>query len=408
MKKGLIVNILDVQNVSKFVGCREFQDFFNEMEGKKFIVTCDKNKVTIEATEIETANSTFFSFLQSLFLYSENFSFELAKYEEKDDCENSQEVEETGEVENEEVQSVSNESEAPEVSEEKSEEIIGSEEKIEPEKKPVVHGTPEIAAVTAEKPEEKREKTIKESLDEFHEKSSSFEEFVDSVSLWLGVTEIHKEFFKAICVLPISEEEWSYKTQLREALDKNNVQYKLSWFVGTSKLVKEHGGKFIDFIKMVRSYSEYFAGTTGKDENLEVADSQPLDTESTEKHQWKYGINILLANMDVNPEGSAAEIAENVTKVLVKTVKEGNGEEIEDTLKEKVVKTLQYTIESTEDTIDAESVIKKVLKLEDDEIFISLDISQFINDYVQKVTNTDEYVNLNDFLNEFKRAFGNK
>ena len=47
MKKGLIVNILDVQNVSKFVGCREFQDFFNEMEGKKFIVTCDKNKVTI-------------------------------------------------------------------------------------------------------------------------------------------------------------------------------------------------------------------------------------------------------------------------------------------------------------------------------------------------------------------------
>ena len=159
---------------------------------------------------------------------------------------------------------------------------------------------------------------------------------------------------------------------------------------------------------MVRSYSEYFAGTTGKDENLEVADSQPLDTESTEKHQWKYGINILLANMDVNPEGSAAEIAENVTKVLVKTVKEGNGEEIEDTLKEKVVKTLQYTIESTEDTIDAESVIKKVLKLEDDEIFISLDISQFINDYVQKVTNTDEYVNLNDFLNEFKRAFGNK
>lgn len=94
--------------------------------------------------------------------------------------------------------------------------------------------------------------------------------------------------------------------------------------------------------------------------------------------------------------------------MLVKTVKEGNGEEIEDTLKEKVVKTLQYTIESTEDTIDAESVIKKVLKLEDDEIFISLDISQFINDYVQKVTNTDEYVNLNDFLNEFKRAFGNK
>ena len=85
--------------------------------------------------------------------------------------------------------------------------------------------------------------------------------------------------------------------------------------------------KFIDFIKMDRSYSEYFAGTTGKDENLEVADSQPLDTESTEKHQWKYGINILLANMDVNPEGSAAEIAENVTKVLVKTVKEGNGEE---------------------------------------------------------------------------------
>ena len=93
MKKGLLVNILDVQNVSKFVGCREFHDFFIEMEWKKFIVTCDINKGTIDATEIETAYSTFFSFLQSLFLYSENFSFELAKYEEKDDCENSQEVE---------------------------------------------------------------------------------------------------------------------------------------------------------------------------------------------------------------------------------------------------------------------------------------------------------------------------
>ena len=111
--------------------------------------------------------------------------------------------------------------------------------------------------------------------------------------------------------------------------------------------------------------------------------------------------------MDVNPEGSAAEIAENTTKVLVKTVKEGNGEEIEDTLKEEVVNVLQYTIESVEDPIDVESVIKKVLKSEDDEDFVLLDISQFINTFAQKVTKTDEYVNLKDFLNEFKKAFVN-
>ena len=407
MKKGLIVNILDVQNVSKFVGCREFQDFLKEVDSQKFIVTYKKDKVTIKVTELETINSAFFGFLQSLFVYSENFSLELTKGEENNACENLQEVEETGEVENEEVQSGVNESEvAPEISEEKSEEIIGSEEKIEPEKKPVVSETTEMSAGAAKNP------TIKERLDEICEKSSSFEDFVDRVSLWIGVTETYKKFFKSLCVLPIDEEN-NYKRRLSEALTQNNVEYNPNWFMVISKIAKEHGGKFNDFLGKVRSYSEQFVETTGKDENvgenLDVSDSQPpLDTESTEKHQWKYGINILLANMDVNPEGSAAEIAENVTKVLVKTVKEGNGEEIEDTLKEKVVKTLQYTIESTEDTIDAESVIKKVLKLEDDEIFISLDISQFINDYVQKVTNTDEYVNLNDFLNEFKRAFGNK
>lgn len=405
MMKGIVVNILDGQNGFKFVECREFQDFLKEVDGQKFIVTYNKDKLTINVTELETIDSAFFGFLQSLFEHFENFSLELTKGEVNNTCENLQEVEETGEVENEEVQSEVNESEvALEVSEEKSEEIIGSEEKIEPETKPVVSETTEMPAETTKNP------TI-ERLNEICKKSSSFEDFVDRVSLWLGVTETYKEFFKFLCVLPIDEEN-NYKRRLSEALTQNNVEYNPNWFMVISKIVKEHGGKFNDFLGKVRSYSEQFVETTGKDENvgenLDVSDSQPpLDTESTEKHQWKYGINILLANMDVNPEGSAAEIAENTTKVLVKTVKEGNGEEIEDTLKEEVVKVLQYTIESVEDPIDVESVIKKVLKSEDDEDFVLLDISQFINTFAQKVTKTDEYVNLKDFLNEFKKAFVN-
>lgn len=367
MEKKLKVTIRN-GNLAEFIVSKKFRNFFGNTGINKIVKNADE--VTIEISELET-DITFFDFLRGLALNFESFSLELEPCEKV------------------ETDVALQTKEAPDAEKETVDEVH----------------------------EEKSPKTIKENLDELLEKSSSYEDFVERVSLWLGVTEKYKKFFKDLCLLPISGRGRSYKNQLIEAFDKNNEEHKPNWFAVVSKLIKEHGGEFIDFIKIVRSCSESFDVTTGEDENagenLEVSDIQPLDTESTEMHQWKYGIDRLLAtikDVDVKSEDFVTDVSKKVAEILTETVKEKGSvtvkEEDLETQKEQVTKILHYTIASTEDTFDVSTIIEKVLQPKDDETIIEMDISEFINQFIKWTTNTNEYVHLNDFLNEFKRAVG--
>lgn len=373
MEKKLKVTIRS-GNLAEFLVSKKFGNFFNNTGLNKKIVK-NAEEVTIEISELET-DITFFEFLRGLALNFESFSLEL------EPCEKVKTEVALQKGTSEPTKETPNAEKA--VSLENTQSV--SEKEIDDE----VH-------------EEKSPKTIKENLDELLENSSSFDEFVDRVSLWLGVTEKYKKFFKDLCLLPISGRGRSYKNQLIEAFDKNNEEHKPNWFAVVSKLVKEHGGELIDFLKIVRSYSENFTVTTGED--VDVSDIQPLDTE----HQWKYGIDRLLATIkyvDVVSDDFATDVSKKVTEILTETVKEKSSV----TVKEQVTKILHYTIASTEDTIDVKEIINKVLKPGDDEAndatIVEMEISKFINMFIQRTTNTNEYVSLNDFLDEFKRAVG--
>lgn len=383
MEKKLKVTIRS-GNLAEFLVSKKFGNFFNNTGLNKKIVK-NAEEVTIEISELET-DITFFEFLRGLALNFESFSLEL------EPCEKVKT----------EVALQKGTSEPPK-------------ETPNAEKAVSLENTQSVSEkeIDDEVHEEKSPKTIKENLDELLENSSSFDEFVDRVSLWLGVTEKYKKFFKDLCLLPISGRGRSYKSQLIEAFDKNNEEHKPNWFAVVSKLVKEHGGELIDFLKIVRSYSENFTVTTGED--VDVSDIQPLDTE----HQWKYGIDRLLATIkyvDVVSDDFATDVSKKVTEILTETVKEKSSvtvkEEDLETQKEQVTKILHYTIASTEDTIDVKEIINKVLKPGDDEAndatIVEMEISKFINMFIQRTTNTNEYVSLNDFLDEFKRAVGTK
>ena len=367
MEKKLKVTIRN-GNLAEFLVSKKFRNFFGNTGINKIVKNAEE--VTIEISELET-DITFFEFLRGLALNFESFSLILEPCEKV------------------ETEAALQTKEAPDAEKETVDEVH----------------------------EEKSQKTIKENLDELLEKSSSYEDFVERVSLWLGVTKKYKKFFKDLCLLPVSGMGKSYKKQLIEAFDKNNAEHRQNWFAVVSKLIKEHGGEFIDFIKIVRSCSESFDVTTGEDENagenLEVSDIQPLDTESTEMHKPKYGIDRLLAtikDVDVKSEDFVTDVSKKVAEILTETVKEKGSvtvkEEDLETQKEQVTKILHYTIASTEDTFDVSTIIEKVLQPKDDETIIEMDISEFINQFIKWTTNTNEYVHLNDFLNEFKRAVG--
>ncbi len=380
MEKKLKVTIRN-GNLAEFIVSKKFRNFFGNTGINKIVKNAEE--VTIEISELET-DITFFEFLRGLALNFESFSLILEPCEKV------------------ETEAALQTKEAPDA--EKAVSSENTQSVAEKETDDEVH-------------EEKSPKTIKENLDELLEKSSSYEDFVERVSLWLGVTKKYKKFFKDLCLLPISGRGRSYKNQLIEAFEKNNEEHKPNWFAVVSKLIKEHGGEFIDFIKIVRSCSEIFDVTTGEDENagenLDVSDIQPLDTESTEMHQWKYGIDRLLAtikDVDVKSDDFVTDVSKKVAEILTETVKEKGSvtvkEEDLETQREQVTKILHYTIASTEDTFDVSTIIKKVLQPEVDETIIEMDISEFINQFIKWTTNTNEYVHLNDFLNEFKRAVG--
>lgn len=375
MEKKLKVTIRN-GNLAEFLVSKKFRNFFGNTGINKIVKNAEE--VTIEISEVKT-DITFFEFLRGLALNFESFSLILEPCEKV------------------ETEAALQTKEAPDA-----EKVVSSESISEKETADEVH-------------EEKNPKTIKENLDELLEKSSSYEDFVERISLWLGVTKKYKKFFKDLCLLPVSGREKSYKKQLIEAFDKNNAEHRQNWFAVVSKLIKEHGGEFIDFIKIVRSYSKHFDVTTGEDENagenLEVSDIQPLDTESTEMHQWKYGIDRLLAtikDVDVKSDDFVTDVSKKAAEILIETVKEKGfvtvKEEDLETQKEQVTKILHYTIASTEDTFDVKMAIKNGLGVKEDDEEILMEISQVINKFIQKSTNTTEYFRLNEFLDEFKRA----
>ena len=250
---------------------------------------------------------------------------------------------------------------------------------------------------------EKENKTISISeLEEIAKKATSFENFAELVTKWLGF-EKREEIFKQLIIASANLDNISWK-QLEKKLEDKNITFKSSDKIQVtrqvSKMLKGDNITILAFFNEVVKYKDYQFEKTEEANEEQVEEKAKNDNED-EKVPSKIEMEYIPKIAILEETLSSLDKAQPVEK-RVKQVFETMGlSKLRPEEQEKVIKVASIAIKKKEMEID--SIIVEANIKEEDKNLELLTLSQFINNFVQEYGNGKKVKAL-DFLSDLQKV----
>ena len=250
---------------------------------------------------------------------------------------------------------------------------------------------------------EKENKTISISeLEEIAKKATSFENFAELVTKWLGF-EKREEIFKQLIIASANLDNISWK-QLEKKLEDKNITFKSSDKIQVtrqvSKMLKGDNITILAFFNEVVKYKDYQFEKTEEANEEQVEEKAKNDNED-EKVPSKIEMEYIPKIAILEETLSSLDKAQPVEK-RVKQVFETMGlSKLRPEEQEKVIKVASIAIKKKE--MDIDSIIVEANIKEEDKNLELLTLSQFINNFVQEYGNGKKVKAL-DFLSDLQKV----